>query len=420
MVIIENPPFTILKNPAATYAGMTGQYKQINITEFDGFYKDIMLSLQDQMGFIPVVILARPTTTFDELVKGVANGLFDTVMTTVTINAQRNSIVDFSKSLLPSSIRVLIRKPTSVRLDLFFFIKPFSWQLWLVALGTIVYTSLLLWYFEGQDGIGKSVSHAFHVVFNRERPPTKSKNAVQFLTFGLHVLYIILFAVYTANLLYFIIKENSEPSISGIDDIKNGKVPPARVGILVGTSIENFYLKSISQGAKNYYPLETIKQIYISLLNGDIDAALWSNQSAEYHVNNIYCNLMTVGVEFSHSSYQLPVHIDWLYKEDLDSSILSLIESNKLDRIAAAWLTKRTCSEENTSDTQKQSIRLESAGGLFITFLVFSIISIAVHFWPELNRFRQRIDALIRRRASLLIRDCQPSKIASVGGTPTV
>ena len=420
MAIIENPPFIILKNPAFTYAGMTDPYKQINITEFDGFYKDIMLSLQDRMGFIPVVMLARPTTTFDELVEGVANGLFDTVMDTITINAQRNSIVHFSKPLLPSSIRVVIRMPTSVRLDLFFFIKPFSWQLWLLILGTIAYASLLLWYFEGQHGIVRSVSHVFHVVFNREQPPTKSKNAVQFLTFGLHVLYIILFAVYTANLLYFIIKQNSEPSISGIDDIKNGKVPPARVGILVGTSIENFYLKSISEGVKNYYPLKTIKQIYASLLNGDIDAALWSNQSTEYHVNNIYCNLMAVGVEFSHSSYQLPVPIDWLYKEDLDSSILSLIESDTLDRIAAVWLTKRTCSKEDTSDRQKQSITLESAGGLFITFLVFSIISIAVHFWPELNGFGQRIVARIRQGTPLIVQGQRPTDITRVENTLSV
>ena len=405
IAIIENPPFIILKNPATTYAGMSDQYKRINITEFDGFFKDVMLYLQGQMGFVPVIMLARPTTSFDELVKGVANGFFDTVMSTVTITSERNSIVDFTKPLLASSIRVLIRKPTSVRLDLLFFLKPFSWQLWLLILGTIAYTSLLLWYFTGKKEIVQSVSHAFHIVFGREWRATKLENDVRFLTFVLQVLYIILFSVYTASLLSFIIIQGSDPSISGIDDIKNGKVPSSRVGILVGTSIENFYLKSVSQGVKNYYPLTTIQQIYTSLIDGDIDLALWSNQSAEYHVNNIYCNLMTVGYEFSHSSYQLPVHIDWLYKGDLDSSIVSLLESDELDRISAAWFTTRSCSKGNTIDKQKKSITLETTGGLFMTFLAFSIISIAVHLWPKLNSFRQFINVYIRRQALRIIQN---------------
>jgi ABC-type amino acid transport substrate-binding protein len=312
VVIIENPPFIILRNPAATYAGMTDQYKRIDINEFDGFFKDVMLSLQGRMEFVPIVMLAKPTTPIDALVEGVANSLFDIVMTTVSITTKRNKIVDFSKSLLPRSIRVIIRRPTSVRLDFLFFLKPFSWELWLLVLGTIAYTSLLLWYFDGQNGIARSVSHAFHVVFNRNSSSAESTTAVQFLTFGLHVLYIILFAVYTASLLSFIIIQNSKPSISGIDDIRNGKIPPNRIGIVVGSAIENFYLKSVSEGINNYFPLKAIQEVYTSLINGAIDAALWSNHSTVYHVNNVYCDLMTVGVEFGHSSYQMPVKNDWL------------------------------------------------------------------------------------------------------------
>ncbi|CAF3384812.1 unnamed protein product [Rotaria sp. Silwood2] len=73
MVIMELPPFIILKTPTATYSEMTGNYKKINITEFYGFYKDVLLYLQNKMGFIPVITLAKPTTEYNELVEGVAN-----------------------------------------------------------------------------------------------------------------------------------------------------------------------------------------------------------------------------------------------------------------------------------------------------------------------------------------------------------
>ncbi|CAF4354760.1 unnamed protein product [Rotaria sp. Silwood2] len=167
MVIMELPPFIILKTPTATYSEMTGNYKKINITEFYGFYKDVLLYLQNKMGFIPVITLAKPTTEYNELVEGVAN-----------------------------------------------------------------------------------------------------------------------------------------------DDIKNGKISSDRIGIVVGCAVEDYYLNSISQRKKDYYPLKTADEIYTTLINGNIDVALWNNLTIEYHTNNIYCDLMPVGVEFSHSSYQLPVKKD--------------------------------------------------------------------------------------------------------------
>ena len=39
--------------------------------------------------FIPVIMLAKPTVQPDALVEGVGNNLFDTVMTGISINAER-------------------------------------------------------------------------------------------------------------------------------------------------------------------------------------------------------------------------------------------------------------------------------------------------------------------------------------------
>ncbi|CAF3285004.1 unnamed protein product [Rotaria sp. Silwood2] len=389
MVIMELPPFIILKNPTATYREMTDNYKKINITEFYGFYKDVLLYLQNKMGFIPVITLAKPTTEYNELVEGVANGLFDTVMTTIIITEKRRRIVDFSIALLPSSIRVITRKVKSSHLDLLFFLKPFTWQLWLVILATIPITTILLWYFESQNGdasdntinnrIGRSFSYTLHSMLGTDSYYVAS-SAGRLLAFGLHILRIILFAVYTANLLSYIIIQKAAPTISGIDDIKNGKISPDRIGIVVGSAVEDYYLNSISQRKKDYYPLKTADEIYTTLINGNIDAGLWNNLTIEYHTSNIYCDLMPVGVEFSHSSYQLPVKKDWLYKADLDFNILSLIESEELDRISSKWLTPHSCSRVDPFGTKGKSITLETTGGLYITFFIFIITSIVIHF----------------------------------------
>ncbi|CAF4103195.1 unnamed protein product [Rotaria sp. Silwood1] len=69
------------------------------------------------MGFRPVIMIAKPTIEYNELVDGVPNGLFDTVMTSVAINTKRSRIVDFSIAIIPHSYRILIRKPRSIQLD---------------------------------------------------------------------------------------------------------------------------------------------------------------------------------------------------------------------------------------------------------------------------------------------------------------
>ncbi|CAF4739571.1 unnamed protein product, partial [Rotaria sp. Silwood2] len=287
--------------------------------------------------------------------------------------------------IFPRSYRIVTRKPKSSQLNFLFFLKPFSWTLWLLILGTVFYASILIWFFQPkkadmQDNdkeyltIEKSISYTICIILGKGPFFNVSTRAGRFLTYGLHALQIILLAIYTASLLASIIIENSKPTISGIDDIRNGKILPNRIGILVGSQAEEYYLNSISQDKKDYYPLKTANEIYTSLIDGDIDVAIWSNGSTEYHVNNIYCDLMTVGVEFAHGSYQIPVRQDWVYKEDLDFNILSLIESEDLDRISAKWFGQRTCSKTNLFEPK--IITVQIMGGLFITFLIISIISI--------------------------------------------
>ncbi|CAF1195853.1 unnamed protein product [Rotaria sordida] len=343
MAIIESPPFIILKNATAAYYNMKDNYKNISITEFDGFYKDILLYLQDKMGFSPIIMLAKPSTQYNELVEGVSRNLFDTVMSTIVINAKRKTMVDFGTPIIPHSIRIIIRKPNSVQLDPLFFLKPFSLEVWLFILATIPCTGALIWYFEPKEKrkfvtIIHTINFIIHTILDKDHSFTASTASGRFLTLGLHILQTILFAVYTASLLNYLLIQSFDPIISGIDDIKNSKIPPNRIGILAGSHVEQQYLTTLSQ-------------------DGDIDAALWINESIVYHINNIYCDLMTIGDEFGQSYYALPVRQDWLYKSALDSNIVSIIESGELDRISAKWFASHNCSNQQLSEQRKITIQ---------------------------------------------------------------
>ena len=55
--------------------------------------------------------------------------------------------------------------------------------------------------------------------------------AGRLLTVGLYILSLVLVAAYTANLASDLTISKSQDIISGIDDIKNGKIPFNRIGI---------------------------------------------------------------------------------------------------------------------------------------------------------------------------------------------
>jgi hypothetical protein len=137
--------------------------------------------------------------------------------------------------------------------------------------------------------------------------------------------------------------------------------------------------------------LAAADEMYIRLMHNDIDAAVWNNLSLAYNTNNKYCDLMTVGADFAHSSYSLPIKQDWLYKEDLNSNILSLIDTQELDRIFNKWFLQHSCKKVDALDNKRKPIELERVGGVFIILNIIIIISIVINFWPTICSFGGKI-----------------------------
>ncbi|CAF5176938.1 unnamed protein product, partial [Rotaria sp. Silwood1] len=91
------------------------------------------------------------------------------------------------------------------------------------------------------------------------------------LTAGLYILSLILVASYTANLASDLTIQKSQFVVSGIDDIKNGKVPINRVGIFAGTATEDYIKTVMSPGSRNYYSVHSYQELWDSLEAGIID-----------------------------------------------------------------------------------------------------------------------------------------------------
>ncbi|CAF0884969.1 unnamed protein product [Didymodactylos carnosus] len=394
IAVIESPPFIIVKNSSSLHHS-----NRTNSVSYVGYSMDLIEHLRHTMNFHSDITLISSDISYDEIVRAVANETFDVVIADVTITARRTQIVDFSTSIHENVVRVVVRATSGTKVDFFSYFRPFSFTLWLALTGVVLYAAILLFIFERSqnkqlkarsltDSAAMSVYYSTSSLVGLSSDFIATTPAARLLTISLWIICTILIATYTANLSSFLVVERSMPIISGIDDIKNAKIPFDRIGIVEGSASHEYYLNNISL---IYYPLKSSKEIYTHLQLGLIDAGLWDNASIEYETSINYCDLMPVGRGFARSSFGIVVKKNWLYKEDLDVNILNLSESGIIEQLSATWFQqKKKCQKRDDGliKSLDNSVTIEIMSGLLITFLLISFVSVLLHICYQREKIK--------------------------------
>ncbi|CAF4495925.1 unnamed protein product [Rotaria sp. Silwood2] len=403
--VISSLPFTIVD----TRTGSSGQ----TTPPLTGYVPDLITQLQTDLGFIADIRLAPLNLTYTQIIRKVANGDYDIVIGDVSVTSARRKIVGFSESIFDNSLYIIMRNTPAVSFDLFGFMKPFSRNLWLLSIGTTAIASIIIclleretnealqnksiisiyamsWWYCIVNILGYGVD--FHI----------KTAAGRLLTLGIYILSIVLVASYTANLASALTVQKSQFPISGIDDIKVGKMPSSRIGIRVGTASQDFYLQKISNGVYNFYQLPPAKQ-------ATYDASFIDSGIGKYVTNNIYCNLTLVGQSFDQGVFGIVTPLEWNYAQALDIEILALRKSGILDTLQRKWFQSQNCPVSSTSTSTAMDI--PSMGGLFIVFAVIIALSLLLFAWkrgikyrlysvPCCNKFLVKMNHSVTKRSS--------------------
>lgn len=381
IAIIESPPFTIVNKIENDNGKTTDKYI--------GYVPDLIEILRQKMGFIANVTLVSTNLTYNGLIDAVANGVFDMVVGDVTITAARTHLVGFSTSIFDNSLRIIIREAQMESIDYLSYLRPFSFELWIALLVASIYASFLICLLEYEHNealqhrsltslIIKSMWYSIGTLLGYGADFQVRTAAGRLLTMGLYILSLVSVAAYTAKLASELTIAKSKGDISGLDDIKNGKIPFSRIGILANTSIEDFYLREISSNSRNFHPLQSQQEMYDKLLNNIIDASIMDSGVVEYSTNKIYCGLTLVGKDFDKNAFGIVFPKDWLYQQDFDVNILSLRESGVLDDLKREWFQTNVCSR---SSLTFNAMTIQSMAGLFLTFALISFLSIFLFLW---------------------------------------
>ncbi|CAF2942834.1 unnamed protein product [Rotaria sp. Silwood2] len=413
ILVIEAPPFVIVHNISAQ-----GQsWNNINLGEQVGFridplktkkpnifiygiVADLIRELQQKMHFSYTIDVADLSTNYHSLVASVAsdNRQYDIALSDIRITSGRLLTVDFSTPFHENTFRIITRQnPFSSSVSLFLYFNPFTWDVWAAIFSIMIYSGIIVYLFEHQNiknENSRSESELKSIVIGICRTLTSilimsgdvrlTTASSRLTVLGLYGLGVILVATYTANLSSSLTLSRAQPSISGIDDIKNGRVPFSRIGIVTNSAASDYYIQNISS---TYYPLSSAEEMYLKLQDHTIDASIWDSSVIEYAVNNYFCDkLIVTGVGFVKSSFGIVLPKNWLYKRDLDVHILALRESERLESLENLWLKHRACSSLSSSSnhvdgSKSETFSLDVLGGLFLTFLIITTIAFGLHIW---------------------------------------
>ncbi|UJR06889.1 hypothetical protein I4U23_011178 [Adineta vaga] len=377
-----------------------------SITNYTGYIPELISFLQNKLGFIPNIIIPSENQTRNQLIKAVADGFYDIMIGDITVTSSRRKIVSFSNSIFDTSTRIIMRDTSNVAIDLISFLKPFSRNLWLLILGAILFSSILFCFFERKNNemlqnrsiISLStmgIWYCFGTLTGCGADFHVTTAAGRLLTAGLYILNIVLLASYTANLASDLTLQKSKSMITGISDIKNGKLQYNRIGIIAGSSLEDYFLREISGGKRDFYPLQTVDDLFDKILNGIVDACFLDSGLAEYLTNNVYCNLTLIGESFDGGVFGIVTSKQWIYRQDLDVAILALREEGIIDDLISKWFQKKNCPDVTQTST---AMGIDSMGGLFFIFGIIVLLSIGLFTWTKRSFMKEHLFIFIQQR----------------------
>lgn len=73
---------------------------------------------------------------------------FDAVVGDTTIISNRTSYVDFTLPYSESGVKMVVRVKDDERKNMWIFLKPLSWDLWLTTGGAFIFTAVVVWVLE--------------------------------------------------------------------------------------------------------------------------------------------------------------------------------------------------------------------------------------------------------------------------------
>ncbi|CAI5446210.1 unnamed protein product [Caenorhabditis angaria] len=436
VIVLTNlvAPFVMLK--AECPAG-TNKTECDGNNKYEGYCIDLLRLLSEKIdGFNYLIRIGtkagskQPDGSWNGMIGDLLNGKAHAVVASLTINQERERVVDFSKPFMTTGISIMIKKPDKQEFSVFSFMQPLSTEIWMYIIFAYIGVSVVIflvsrfspyeWRVEETSRGGFTISNDFSVynclwftlaafmqqgtdILPRSISGRIASSAWWFFT-------MIIVSSYTANLAAFLTLEKMQAPIESVEDL--AKQTKIKYGIQGGGSTASFFKFSSVQIYQRMwrYMESQVPTVFTNTYAEGIErvrnqkgryAFLLEATANEYENTRIPCDTMKVGANLNSIGYGIatPFGSDW--KDHINLAILALQERGELKKLENKWWYDRgQCDQGITVDGSSASLNLSKVAGIFYILMGGMVASMFAALGEFL--YRSRIEARKSNSSSLV------------------
>ncbi|CEF60365.1 Ionotropic glutamate receptor domain and Extracellular solute-binding protein, family 3 domain and Extracellular ligand-binding receptor domain and LPS-induced tumor necrosis factor alpha factor domain and Periplasmic binding protein-like I domain-containing protein [Strongyloides ratti] len=391
-----------------------------------------------------IPILTDNGYTLSGMIGELDSDMADIAIGALSINAEREKYIDFTEPWLYHGIHIMEKyRPKDSPMESF--IQPLKNSLWgalciiVIGIGCAIYildykspfkkfydknenifgTNSFVLASDDEDNnvtFGEAMWFVWGVLLNsgvcEKTPRSFSARVLGLVWCGFCM---IIVASYTANLAAFLVLDQPERGLTGINDPKL-RNPSANYSYATVYDTNTYqYFKRHVELSTMFRKMETHNVITSesainSLLNDTLDAFIWDSVRLEYEASK-HCELRTRGAVFGRNGYGIGLQKNSPWTPHITMGILRLSENGKMTELYRKWIEnagKTICEPRERSSPAR--LGLQNMRDIFILViigvLIGCILCIFESIYGQYKTKEQRQSQIARRYAEKWIKNC--------------
>ncbi|XP_029128844.1 glutamate receptor 2.8 isoform X1 [Cajanus cajan] len=379
-----------------------------NATKISGFVVDVFLEAVKALPF-PISYEFIPLDNYEAL--GGSHGdknsrEFDAGVGDVSIVYYRTNYFDFTLPYLESGVSMVVSMKHDQRRNMWIFLKPLSWGLWLTTGAALVLTGFVVWFLEHRSnaafsgtpdqqlGIVFWFSFSTLVFAHRERLVS---NWSRFVLIVWVFVVLIITQSYTASLASMLTIESLRPEFIDIKEIKRNNY---FVGYQNQSFVKTILINQLGFSESRLKAYNTPEEYHEALSkgtnNGGVAAIFDETPYINVFLSKYDVGYAVVGPIYKTNGFAFAFHRKSPLVSYFSRAILNIIEDrDKFEGIKNKYfLTRIVPKDQSASTADSPSLTVKSFAGLFIVTIITSFLSFLFYVFSFLYSQRSTLRSI--------------------------
>nr|GMC70566.1 glutamate receptor 3.7 isoform X1 [Ipomoea batatas] len=370
--------------------------------KIEGYCIDVFNAARDKLPYdihftFKAVGDGHSNPNYDDLVKKVADDVFDAAVGDIAIVTNRTRMVDFTQPYVSTGL-VILAPVDRFKSSAWVFLKPFTPAMWGVTAISFLVIAVVIWILEhrvNDDFRGPPKRQLITMLLFSFSTLFKTNNENTVSTLGRMVMVVWLFLLlvitssYTASLTSILtVQQLSSSTITGMESLVTTNWP---IGYQVGSFAYSYLINNYDIHPSRLVKLRSPEEYEIALrkgptARGGVAAVVDELPYVELFLAN-RTEFGTIGQQFARNGWGFVFQKGSPIAVDLSTEILKLAENGDLYKIHKKWFCGSGCPSERGIKAEAYQLHLSSFWGLYLLCGAVTVIALIIFLFRAVFQY---------------------------------